>query len=101
VTQISEAIEDHWKICKEELPKKFVPWTWVVGICMILLTAIGASVWGLSDRFSVVNIKVENALQKNVEQDARIVELRAVAEYARETRDDVKEMKSLIKKLTK
>jgi hypothetical protein len=72
MSQIDEAIKEHAKECAIELPTKFVPWTWVVGICTVLLLAIGGASWTASAGFSSVKSMAEDALRSNDRQDKQI-----------------------------
>jgi hypothetical protein len=67
---IDEAIHQHSKDCAEELPKKFVPWTWVVGLFTGNVVIIASAMWFLASNVSSANSKSTQALEKsiNIEQ---------------------------------
>jgi hypothetical protein len=76
MSAIDEAITKHEIKCAVELPKKFVPWTWVVGICTIILLAIGGTSWSMATKLSAVDNSVSNLAKANDAQDRQIAELK-------------------------
>lgn len=75
---IDEAIIEHFKTCSKELPKKFVPWTWVVGICVILLAGMGGTTAFFGGGIKDAAHLAQTAIEKNRDQDRRLESLESI-----------------------
>jgi hypothetical protein len=78
MSAIEEAIQTHFETCTEELPKKFVPWTWVVGIALLLLGSIGTGVGVTVSHAKDTDFKADRALEQNFNQDRRLQNLESM-----------------------
>jgi hypothetical protein len=65
--QIDDAIRAHEDRCSESLPNKFVPWTWVVGICITIIMTICGATWAITSKYA--NILHANDLQDAIIED--------------------------------
>jgi hypothetical protein len=75
---VDETIQTHFETCREELPKKFVPWTWVVGIALLLLGSIGTGVAVAVSHAKDTDFKADRALEQNFNQDRRLQNLESM-----------------------
>ena len=67
MSTIVEAINDHKDKCEKDLPKKYVPWSWVVGLCVAMAAGIGSSTaYTVSTSKDTKNI-AETAINKTVD----------------------------------
>ena len=74
MSQISEAIQEHFDTCRDEMGKKYVSWVWVVLMFFGMVTAIvGATIYTVEGIGKADN-KATQAIEQNVNQERRINE---------------------------
>lgn len=72
MTQIETAVREHEERCSENIEKRLVPWTWMIGIALTLLTSIGVVSWYLSAGYSSINFKTEYNNEKCIKLGKRL-----------------------------
>jgi len=98
MSQLDEAIRDHETRCAEELPKKYVPWTWVVGICVLLLGAIGGTSAALSKQLQKVDTESSLLQENDRRQDLKIEKIeQTLADQNREILTELRAIRTGMK----
>ena len=72
MSQIDTAVREHEERCNESIEKRLVPWTWMIGIVVVLLSSIGGVSWFLSSGYSAVNFKAEYNNEKCIKIGKRL-----------------------------